>query len=514
LTITNAIAWQQAATGSRLKIPALVLVDCKHGVTNSSNPNITYFPQSIGMGCIQNRNLITEAYRAMATEAAAFGARAVSGPTLSTVRNERWGRTYEAFSESPEINAVCGRAAIVGLQQSSMAHNTSVCAIGMGFAGDGGTLDGICNGNTTTANDATLRSIHLPPFQAAVEDGVGAVMVAFSSWLGTKMVANSALITNTLKTSWNYKGVVISDWEEIMIPGNVATGVNAGVDLAMVPGSASTFITQLTTAVGDGVVPQSRIDDAVRRILRLKFKLDLFEFPTPDQSLAAQIGSAAHRATARQCVRESMVLLKNSGTLPLSKSADIHIVGSWADSIKYQCGGWTRGWQGPADSKLPSGTTIRQALAGACTGQVTYSATGTSIPASADVVVVVVGETPYAEAYGDKADLALTAAHRSLISACAASGKPVVCILLSGRPMIITEDLAQCNAFVAAWLPGTEGGGVADVLFGDYNFTGKLSHTWPIDMEQIPINAGNLGDLSGAGGAPLFEFGFGLQYSK
>jgi beta-glucosidase len=510
--VTSLNALHTAALNTRLKIPLLIMGDSPHGFANLNNTTGTFFPYNIGLGCTGDTALVRQAYTAIAEEAAAFGLKLSCAPKISPARNERWGRTYEAFGETPEINSYFAFAAVQGLQQGNPAKKTAVGSSVKEYAGDGGTTNGIDKGSTV-GPDAVLRAIHLPPFETAVNAGVSVVQLSYNTWNGVKIATDSELITNTLKNMYKFDGVVIVNWEDIWNAG-VVPAINAGGDLAMVSLTSSNFISTLKAAVLGGSVPQSRIDDAVRRILRLKYKLGLFSNPMIDPGLSVYIGSAGHRAIARQCVRKSLVLLKNqNNVLPLAKSSKIHIVGAWANDVGRQCGGFTLTYQGQSSATLPKGTTIKKAIENACTGTVTYSTDATGIPADADVVVVVVGEEPYAEGGGDRGiNLNLNASHTALINDCVKSGKPIVCILISGRPMTITNEIQYCDAFVAAWLPGTEGGGIADVLFGDYNFTGKLSHTWPMSWEQIPINTGNMGDASGSGGAPLFEYGYGLTY--
>jgi beta-glucosidase len=511
-TVSNLNALHTAALNTRLKIPLLIMGDTPHGFACPTNTTGTFFPHNIGLGCTGDSALVRQAYTAIAEESAAFGIKLALFPNISVARNERWGRTYESFGETPEINSYFATAAVYGLQQKNPANKTAVGAAAKHYAGDGGSTNGIDKGNAV-GTDAVLRAIHLPPFVTAINAGVSVVLLGFNTWNGIRMVANSELITSTLKNTYKFNGVVLANWEDIW-NGGVSASINAGVDLALVTQTWSNFIGTLRSAVNSGSITQSRIDDAVRRILRLKYKLGLFTDPMIDPGLSVCVGSASHRAIARQCVRKSLVLLKNQGNvLPLSKSSKIHIVGAWADDIGRQCGGWTLSWQGQSSQTSPQGTTIKKAIENACTGQVTYSADATGISADADVIIVAVGEEPYTEQPGDRPFLNLNPSHSTLIRDCVTSGKPVVCILISGRPMIITNELGQCNAFVAAWLPGTEGDGIADVLFGDYNFTGKLTHTWPISFQQIPINTGNMGDAVGSvGGDPLFPYGYGLTY--
>ena len=334
---------------------------------------------------------------------------------------------------------------------------------------------------------------------------MGTVMPYFSTWNGTRCVFNKWLITTLLKNELGFKGFVISDWEDITgtDSADVNSAINAGVDMSMAPDTWSSFITNLKTLVNSGQVPQSRIDDAVRRILRIKFRAGLFEHPYADSNLLASFGSAEHRAVAREAVRKSLVLLKNENdVLPIAKDADVFVAGPNATSLKNQCGGWTIGWQGMTSDSDTNGTTILKGIQNVCPS-VTFVANGTGA-AGHDVAIVVVGETPYAEGAGYKSDLNLSSTDVNTINRVRDSGTPYVIILVSGRPRIMTSQIADADAFVAAWLPGTEGQGVAEVLFGDYGFTGKLSFSWPTQMSQIPINVGD------ANYNPLFPFGYGI----
>ena len=370
----------------------------------------------------------------------------------------------------------------------------------------------------TDIDEATLRAIHLPPYIEAIKNGAQSIMVSYSSWGGMKMSAQKYLISDVLKGELGFKGFTVSDWKAIdAIPGGydhaVITSINAGLDMIMVPTDYHSFITSLKSAVQSGAIPQSRIDDAVSRILTVKFNMGLFEHPLSNAAQLLAVGSAAQRALGREAVAKSMVLLQNNGgALPLHKdTATIDIGGSGADDIGIQSGGWTIEWQGKSGNSTP-GTTILQAIQATVSGstKVTYSAGG-QFDGMADVGIAVVGEKPYAEGVGDRADLSLSSVDMRLITAMRAHVKTLVIVLLSGRPMIIGPQLNQSDAFVAAWLPGTEGQGVADVLFGDKPFSGKLSFTWPRSMAQVPLSA----IKAGATGcdAPLFPFGYGLDTS-
>ena len=360
------------------------------------------------------------------------------------------------------------------------------------FIGDGGTTNGIDQGNTI-CDVATLRKLYLPPYRAAIKAGVGSIMVSYSSWNGVKMHGNKHLLTDVLKGELGFRGFLVSDWAAIdqLSPdykNDIEQSINAGLDMIMIPNGPGRpnnyveFINDLKELVAEGKVPQSRIDDAVRRILRVKFQMGLFESTATDPALTAAIGSPEHRAVARQCVRESLVLMKNENhVLPLSKKIKhLVVVGAGADDMGMQCGGWTVDWQGGHGNITHGGTTLLAAIRHAVSSgtQVTFSPDAGNLE-GADAIIAVVGESPYAEGRGDRKQLNLSSQDLALLTKAKASGAPVVTILYSGRPLMANSAMDDSVAFVAAWLPGSEGEGITDVLFGDYKFTGKLPRPWP-----------------------------------
>ena len=498
---------QMQALGTRLGIPLVYGVDAVHG--NAEMRGTTVFPHNIGLGATRNPELVEKVGKVEAEEIAASGVRWTFAPCIAVPRNERWGRTYESFGETPELASMFAPAAVRGLQGEKLGSPESVIACAKHFLADGGTKDGIDQGDAVISEEE-LRAIHLPGYAAAVKAGVGSIMVSYSSWNGERMHGQKHLITDVLKGELGFQGFVVSDWEGIDKMGgsykeNVQNAINAGVDMAMCSGNYHTFIRTVKSLVSSNRISMSRIDDAVRRILRVKAAAGLWEHPMADRGLAAQVGDGEHRAVARDAVRQSAVLLKNDKhVLPLKKGMRIHVGGSKANDMGAQCGGWTVGWQGHLGAVTP-GTTIFSAVERAAGGKITVS-NGATGGASADVVVVVVGETPYAEMSGDSKDLTLSSADRSAIAEARKSGKPVVTVLVTGRPLIVGDWLSLTDALLVVWLPGTEGEGVADVLFGDYKPTGKLPHSWPRSMDQIPINSGD------ASYNPLFPYGFGLSY--
>jgi beta-glucosidase len=520
--------YQAHALRTRLAIPLLYGVDAVHGHNNVIGAVV--FPHNIGLGCTRNPQLVEKAARITAIEVKATGINWAFAPCVTVPRDERWGRTYEGFGETPELTATLGAAAVRGLQGSDLSSPLSVLACAKHFAGDGGTAYGTgtpkgpnsterwpMDRGDTRLSEKQLRDIHMQGYITTISAGVGSIMPSYSSWNGVKLSASRRLLTEVLKREMGFQGFLISDYAAIdEIPGDyksdIETSINAGMDMVMVPDRYVEFFTLLRELVQEGKVPMSRIDDAVTRILRVKLAMGLMDknrSPMADRSLQKTFGSAEHRQAARDCVRQSLVLLKNENrTLPISKSAArIHVGGKSADDIGNQCGGWTIDWQGKSGPVTTGGTTIRKAIENTVAGstKVTFSKDGSGA-AGVDVGIVVVGESPYAEMQGDRTDLRLSAEDITAIDNMKKAGIPVVVVLVSGRPMIIDEALSRCDAFVAAWLPGTEGQGVADVLFGDFKPVGKLSFSWPRSMDQVPINVGDRGY------DPLFKYDFGLTF--
>ena len=483
--------FQKPALQTRLKIPLIYGIDAVHGHNNIDGAVI--FPHHIGLGATRDPKLVERAERVTAEEVAGTGIRWAFAPCVTVPQNARWGRTYEGYGDDPKLVSELGAAATIGLQGKKLsADPTSVLACAKHFIGDGGTTNGIDQGNTV-CDEATLRKLYLPPYRAAIQAGVGSIMVSYSSWNGLKMHGNKYLLTDVLKSELGFNGFLVSDWAAIdqISPDfkhDVEQSINAGLDMIMIPngpGKANNyveFIDDLKALVAEGKVPQSRIDDAVRRILRIKFELGLFADTPTDPKLTAAIGSPKHRAVSRECVRESLVLLKNQKhVLPLPKKIPhLAVVGAAADDLGMQCGGWTIDWQGRRGNVTHGGTTllaaIRQTVAPET--KITFSPDASDLK-DADAVIAVVGEAPYAEGKGDRTELNLSAADTALIAKAKSGGAPVVTVLFSGRPLVLNSALADSDAFIAAWLPGTEGLGMTDVLFGDFKFTGKSPRAWP-----------------------------------
>jgi beta-glucosidase len=516
----NATSWanmydnfQNAARATPLAIPMIYGVDAVHGHNNVAGATI--FPHNIGLGATRDPELVQRIGKATAEEVSGTGIDWDFAPCLCVARNDRWGRTYESFGEQPEI-ASSMATLITGLQGAKLSDPGSVLATAKHYIGDGGTTGGVDQGNTQVT-EAELRSVHLPPFREAIARNVGSVMITYSSWNGVKLHGHKYLITDVLKNELGFKGLVVSDWNAIdQIDGQpgftaaeVRDSINAGLDMIMVPTEWRTFITYLRQEVQAGRVPMSRIDDANRRILTKKFELGLFEKPLTDRSFTPSVGSAAHRAIAREAVRKSQVLLKNqNGVLPLPKTAGkVFVAGKSADNIGYQSGGWTISWQG-GSGPVTTGTTVLQGIRSAVSASttVTYNRNGTGIDGSYQAAIAVVGETPYTEGAGDRTGaMGLDSEDLATIATLKAAGVPVVVVLVSGRPMDISAELSKWNALVAAWLPGTEGNGVADVLFGDFQPTGTLPFSWMSSASQQPINVGD-------GKTPLFAYGVGDRF--
>ena len=551
--------FQSQALSTRLGIPIIYGIDAVHGHGNVYGA--TVFPHNIGLGATRDPALVKKVGEATAEEVRATGIPWSFGPCVCVARDERWGRTYESFSEDPTLVAQM-ETIIDGLQGQGRAPISAdhVLATAKHYAGDGDTEYDyaaaaanvgqpwyaqrytIDQGITVTSRDEFAK-IDLAPYTTAIRrHGVRSVMPSFSSvdWIEDgvgdpiKMHAHQELITDVLKGQYHFDGFVISDWEGIhqipdpanpgaggLTPYKVRVGVNAGTDMFMEPFSAQQFEELLLAEVNAGRVSQARIDDAVSRILEAKFELGLFEQPFASADNIDQVGSSAHRAIARQAAAESQVLLKNSGdALPLSPNANIYVAGRNADNIGNQAGGWTIQWQGASGDIIP-GTTILEGIREvAPRANVTYSIDASAPTTGADVGVVVVGETPYAEGFGDvggpecgfctpaqleEKSLSLQPGDKAVVDRVCDAIKTCVVLVVSGRPQVLTDQLGKMDALVASWLPGSEGAGVADVLFGKRPFTGKLSMTWPRTEAQVPINVGD-SDYN-----PLFPYGWGLS---
>ncbi|KAG6692677.1 hypothetical protein I3842_10G125600 [Carya illinoinensis] len=521
--------YQKGSLSTRLGIPMIYGIDAVHGHNNVYKATI--FPHNVGLGATRDPELVKRIGAATALEVRATGIPYVFAPCIAVCRDPRWGRCYESYSEDPKI--VQAMTEIVPGLQGDIPTNShkgvpfvagkyKVAACAKHYVGDGGTTNGI-NENNTVIDRHGLLSIHMPGYYNSIIKGVATIMVSYSSWNGIKMHANYDLVTGFLKNTLRFRGFVISDWQgidRITSPPHanysysIQTGIHAGIDMVMVPYNYTEFIDGLTYQVKNKIIPMSRIDDAVKRILRVKFVMGLFENPLADFSLVNQLGSQEHRELAREAVRRSLVLLKNGESadmplLPLPKKASkILVTGSHADNLGYQCGGWTIEWQGLSGNNLTRGTTILKAIENTVDPktEVVYKEQPDANFVKSNkfsYAIVVVGELPYAETFGDSLNLTIPDPGPSTIMNVCKAVKCVV-VVISGRPVVIQPYISSIDALVAAWLPGTEGQGVADVLFGDYGFTGKLSRTWFKTVDQLPMNVGD------SHYDPLFPFGFGL----
>ena len=516
--------FQEQALNTRLKIPLIYGIDAVHGHNNVVGATI--FPHNIGLGCANDEKLITEIAVATAVEIQATGLDWTFAPCLAVAQDERWGRTYESFSEDSDIVTKLGVATVVGYQMGKSLSKKSVLACAKHYVGDGNTVFGTGGNNykidrgDVVLDESELRSKYIKPFKESIKQGVGSIMISYNSWQGKKLHGHKYLINDVLKKELGFKGFVVSDWAGINeIDKNFKTSIivslNAGIDMVMVPGSLNPdddsyddFIRLAIEAVKEGSIPMDRIDDAVTRILKIKKKIGLFDRALKDPKNINVVGSKKHRDLARESVRKSVVLLKNENKiLPINRTGKkIALVGDHADNIGYQCGGWTITWQGGSGDITP-GTSILDAFKATVrdTNDISYSIDGANIPDS-DIIIAVIGEKPYSEGWGDRNSLDLSEENKKIVKRVKQKNLPYIIILVSGRPMLIEDEIKDCDAFIAVWLPGTEGAGIADVIFGDYPPTGKLSMSWPRSMDQLPIN---IGDKIYN---PLFPFGYGLSY--
>jgi beta-glucosidase len=513
-------AYQQAALGTRVGIPLLYGVDAVHGHNNVVGATI--FPHNVGLGAANDPALVQQICAATAVEMNATGIRWNFGPVVAVPQDIRWGRTYEGFGETAERVTALGSACIKGLQGSGLTADDTAAATAKHFIGDGGTAFGTSTANGPTGpylldqgtdqmDEATLLKLFLPPYEAAVASGARIVMTSYSSTAAGKVHGDHHLITDILKGQLGFTGFVVSDWGGVdqVVPGDYAASlgqaINAGIDMVMIPTDYVRFITTLKSLVAAQTVKQDRIDDAVARILRVKFEMGLFEKPVPAAGRDGEVGTEKHRAIARTAVAASAVLLKTRpGALPLASGATVLLAGAGADDIGIQSGGWTISWQG-APGQTTSGTTLRRALEQRLGDKVTYRSDATfAAGTKADVGIVVVAERPYAEGVGDTSTLELPDEDTTLVAKVRPLVKQLVVIVMSGRPMML-DGIASADALIAAWLPGTEAAGLADVLLGDRPFTATTPYTWP----KTPNDAPRVGK-SACDGA-VYPVGYGLD---
>jgi len=512
------------------KIPTIWGTDAVHGHNNVIGA--TLFPHNIGLGAANNPELMEEIAKITATEVMVTGIDWVFAPTVATVRDDLWGRTYEGFSEDPEIVKIYAEAVVKGLQGhagENFLGDDRVISTVKHFLGDGGTLNGVDQGDNQST-EAELYKLHAQGYVSGLGAGAQSVMASFNSWNGEKVHGSRYLLTDVLKNTMGFDGFVVGDWNgHGQVTGctneNCPQAVNAGLDIFMVPTDAWKPLLENTIAqVKANIIPMSRIDDAVSRILRVKFRAGIFDKPSPEKRMYSGktelIGSKAHRDIAQQAVRESLVLLKNKNNLlPLSPKLNILVAGDGADNIGKQSGGWTITWQGTGNTNndFPGGTSIFQGLAKQVkkAGGTTQLSVDGSYTAKPDVAIVVFGENPYAEGQGDIDSLNFQQGDKSsiaLLKQFKQQGIPVVSLFISGRPMWVNAELNASDSFVAVWLPGSEGEGIADVILANNNdeiqhdFNGKLSFSWPKLASQTKVNRFD------ENYAPLFPYGYGLTY--
>ncbi|MCA1950810.1 MAG: glycoside hydrolase family 3 protein [Treponema sp.] len=504
--------YQEEARNTRLQIPLLYGIDAVHGHNNLKDATI--FPHNIGLGAADDPDLVRRIGAATAAEMAATGIYWNFAPCIAVGRDPRWGRFYESFGQDSGLVSRLGSAYIQGFQEGlqdsfkagGQAVHIKPIATAKHFIGDGGTRWGTSRTDNykidqgdTAADEQYLKDVLFPPYQKALESQVRTVMVSFSSMNGLKMHAHKELITTVLKQQWGFSGFVVSDWGGIdqVDPDYskaVAKAINAGIDMVMVPYDANRFINTMTQLVTQKQIPMDRIDDAVRRILRVKFEMGLFDAAqSAGQAERSIVRSAEHLALAREAVAKSVVVLKNNGVLPLNGEQlgkkTLYVAGFGADNMGIQCGGWTISWQG-SPGPITQGTTILGGLKELLpNSNITYDAAADFEKTDPGATcVVVVGELPYAEGKGDSAELSLPPRELEAIQKARKLFKHVILVILSGRPVILDQTARSCDAIVAAWLPGSEGAGVADVLTGKVLSTGKLPCDWPESVEQLPLD--------------------------
>jgi beta-glucosidase len=510
-------------------IPLIFGIDAVHGHNNVVGAVL--YPHNIGLGAARDPELVRRIAAATAEEVAATGIDWTFAPTIAMPQDVRWGRAYEGYAQDPAIVSSYVAAAVAGLQGPATLPGKvqagRIAATAKHFLADGGTSDGEDQGDARASEEELIR-VHAPGYVRAIDAGVMTVMASFSSWRGHKMHGNRALLTDVLKGRMGFDGFVVGDWNgHAQLPGctniRCPAAINAGVDMFMAPDGWRQLYENTVAEVRSGEIAADRLDDAVRRILRVKFRLGLFEAARPYEGRLELLGSAAHRALAREAVRKSLVLLKNDGVLPIRASARVLVIGPAANSIGAQAGGWSITWQGAdtSNADFPNGESIYAGIRAAIEagGGSILPGSGDAIAPSLvdarpDVAVVIFGENPYAEFLGDiKSALYYPANALETLRRLRRQGIPVVSVFLSGRPLWVNSELNASNAFVAAWLPGTEGGGVADVLVGDgvgrprADFSGKLSFPWPVTAAQAEHGAGQ------ASGPVLFPLGYGLSYA-
>ncbi|MBN2436485.1 MAG: glycoside hydrolase family 3 protein [Spirochaetes bacterium] len=519
--------YQKAALESRLGIPILYGIDAVHG--HAKAVGATVFPHNIGLGAANDPGLMEKIGRITAVEVSASGINWNFSPCVAVARDIRWGRTYESFGETPDIVSPLGAAYIRGLQAGGLGKRDSVAACVKHYFGDGaaewGTgIDGGIDQGDSKATDEEMRTIHLAPYIEAVKQNPATIMISFSGIRGEEMHGNKKWI-DILRNELGFDGLIVSDWaghKQLNGSNILAQSINAGIDMIMIPDTFDSFILEVSQNVRDGIISEERINEAVRRILKLKFEMGLFENPLADGTLLSSVGTDESMKTAREAVRKSLVLLKNNkNALPLSEDDPVAVIGTKSKDMGVMCGGWTvywggysmheklRGWLDDNSQKIKAqnmfvkGTTILDSLTERLgEDKISYSDNGENTgPAKKSIVVI--GEVPYVEFTGDSNDLGISEEDVARVKNARSKGTQVIAVIISGRPLIITEIEPYCDAIVAAWLPGSMAGpGITDALYGDHDFTGKLSFTWPRSMKDIPFKESTKG---------MYPRGYGLQ---
>ena len=520
------------ASDGGLAIPLIWGTDSMHG--HNKVIGATIFPHNVGLGATNDAELVRQIGEVTAIETMVLGKDWTFAPEISVTRNDRWGRTYEGYSEDATMVATLGKAAVEGLQGSikdgTFMDGTRLLATAKHYIGDGGTVDGVDRADNL-ATEQELIDIHAPGYFTAIESGVLSIMASHSSWQGTRMHGHKYLLTDILKDRLGFDGFVVGDWNSHALvtgckPDNCPASVIAGMDMFMVPEHWKSFIENTVQQVRDGVIPEARIDDAVSRILRSKFRAGIMDAPKPSARKfagnKALFGAPEHLELARKAVRDSAVLIKNNdNALPLNPGSKVLVVGAAADDIGRQSGGWTISWQGTGttNADFPTGQSIWQGIQShvkAAGGKVELKPKG-DYSQKPDVAIMVFGEKPYAEWQGDIKTLAWQAGDHSdalLMEKLKADGIKVISVFISGRPLWLNREINASDAFIAAWLPGTQGAALADLIFSNksgkaaYDFSGKLPLSWPKYADQYEVNVGD------ADYDPLFPFGYGLSYAK
>ena len=512
-----------------IKIPILWGTDAVHGHNNVIGATI--FPHNIALGATRNEKLIKKIGSAVAKEVSSTGIIWTFAPTIAVPQNDLWGRTYEGYSENPDLVTQLGKNFILGLQGEGedFLAKDFVLATAKHFLGDGGTKDGIDQGDTIV-DEVTLKNVHGMPYYAAIDSCAITIMASFNSWNGLKAHGNEYLLTNVLKNQMEFDGLIVGDWNgHGQVDGcednNCPEAFNSGVDIFMVPQDWEALYWNTLDQVKEGIISVERLDDAVSRILSVKKHLGLFDGRVPHNYDQNYVGDSSHKLLARQAVRESLVLLKNENMLPMNPNKNFLIIGEQSKNIENQMGGWTITWQGKTwegteitNSDFPDTDSIYQSLSKHIQntgGNVEYSKDG-SYKTKPDYVIMVYGETPYAEGFGDIDSLNFSQINSKIIekmSKLSNEDIPIVSLFLSGRPLIVDKELSLSDAFVSIWLPGTSVEGINDVIFTEnnninYDFAGKLPFSWPSKKSSNPLNIGDQEYF------PLYEYGYGLTYKN